>query len=189
MLIYKRLFANVMCVCVPYILFCLHQTRMMVHNSIPLMHSMQMLRHTVNTFMDSFDKKDYNIHRARASTMDINDVMEPRSNFPPIVEEPIPGLKTDDDDDKHFSSQLGAGLSPMPSPVVRELGFDECSPINVTPNVFCCCPCCALNQLAQLPVPQGPPLAPPEMSSLLSHRKTPSPLVPLVDAPRRLPLP
>lgn len=64
---------------------------------ISLMPFQQMLGLTINTFIDAFNKEDYNFHRSKASTMDINNVMEPRIDFPPTVEEPMLGLKTDDE--------------------------------------------------------------------------------------------
>lgn len=69
------------------------------------MPSLQMLGLALNTFINAFCKEEYDSHMAKASMMDINDAMEPKTNFPPIVEEPMLGLKTNDndDDDKLFS--------------------------------------------------------------------------------------
>lgn len=53
---------------------------------------------TVNNFIDLYDKEDYKVYMINASTMDINDILKPRTDFNPILEEPMDDLHIDDDE-------------------------------------------------------------------------------------------
>lgn len=97
--------------------------QMFVHMCVSHMSFVHMLRLIVSNFIDAFDKEKYKTHKTMASRMDINDSMEPRFDFLPVVEEPMPKLETNDD--KPFPSQHGAGMSPMPLFILREFGFED----------------------------------------------------------------
>lgn len=58
--------------------------------------------------------------------MDINDIIEPRMDFNPIVEEPMPELE--EDDNEVVPAARGANPSSMIDPVVHELGVDDILP-------------------------------------------------------------
>ena len=91
-----------------------------------------MLGLTVNNFIESFDLDEYEVHRTKASTLDINDIVPPRVEFNPVVSEPMPDLETDDEED----TVAGATTS-VPSlrtgPIIQELGEDDIPPLQVTP--------------------------------------------------------
>ena len=57
-----------------------------------------MLGLVVNSYIDATDLEEYQVHRAKAATMDINDMAVQRAEFTITGEEGMPGMETDDDD-------------------------------------------------------------------------------------------
>ena len=90
-----------------------------------------MLGLTVNTFIDTFDKEVYETHRVKASTMDINDIFEPKLDYLSIADEPMPELETDDDEPG--PSQRVLEPSTDPEHLAQDLPHEEVSALNVTP--------------------------------------------------------
>src|SRR5665213_2497791 len=90
-----------------------------------------MLGLAVNTFIDTFDKDEYENHRVKASTMDINDIFEPRLDYLSIADEPMPELGTDDDE----PGPSQRVLEPLtdPEPVAQNLPHEEVFALDVTP--------------------------------------------------------
>jgi hypothetical protein len=109
-----------------------------------------MLGLTVNSFIESFDLDEYEVHRVKASTLDLNDIIPPKDDFNPIVSEPMPDLETDDDDDTAGPATTSVPRL-MEAPVVQELGEDNITPLDVTPLRV-------LPPLRFGPEPQGTPV-------------------------------
>ena len=87
-----------------------------------------MLGLTVNTFIEYSDLKEFNIHRMKASKMDINDIHDRRLESTAVVDEPMPELEDDNDDvSPHVPGTSGA------NPGIQELGEDDVIPLDVTP--------------------------------------------------------
>ena len=87
-----------------------------------------MLGLTVNSFIEASDFKEYEVHRSKARTMDLNDIVENRLELNVVEEEPMPDLEDDDDD--VVLPQLQSSLA---DPVVQELGEEDIAPLHITP--------------------------------------------------------
>ena len=57
-----------------------------------------MLGLVVNSYVDAVDEEEFQVHRAKASTMDLGDMSLPRTDLNMPVDEGIPGMETDDDE-------------------------------------------------------------------------------------------
>src|SRR5665213_2278752 len=87
---------------------------------------LQMLGLDVNTFIEIDDLEKYEGHRMKASTMDLNDIMERRVDYPPLIEEPMPDLEMDDDEPEPSQREPA-------SPTMRGLAIEDTPALNVTP--------------------------------------------------------
>jgi hypothetical protein len=58
----------------------------------------QMLGLVVNSFIEAIDEEDFHVHRAKASTMDLEDMSLPRTDINMPVDEGMPAMETDDDE-------------------------------------------------------------------------------------------
>lgn len=81
----------------------------------------QVLGLPINNFFEALDLEEYKAHNLKASTLHLNDLLSPMVDFTWIVEEPMPDLETDNDEDPTIAATTPM-LALMDHPHVQELG-------------------------------------------------------------------